>query len=358
MTLTKRIWGWITGKPRTAQQTRAVGRQSLTHVIILDGTASTLRRGQETNAGLSYKLLSEAPAASGLSLYYEAGIQWTDWRSTRDVAMGRGINRQIRRAYGYLASRYRPGDRIVLMGYSRGAFAVRSLAGVLDEVGLLRADAATVRNVRQAYRHYQCEGDDAVRADFRRAFCHARIEIEMIGVWDTVKALGLRLPLLWKLTEPAHAFHNHHLSGVVKHGCQALALDENRAVFQPELWECDEGRNGRVQQVWFRGTHGDVGGHLTGYDAARPLANIPLVWMLEQLENCGIALADGWRDGIPCDVNAPSVGTLRGWGKLFLVRQKRVVGRDPSESLHETVQPAEPQDTNPAVPEASALRRT
>ncbi len=51
---------------------------------------------------------------------------------------GRGINRQIRRVYGFIASRYRPGDRIFLFGYSRGAYAVRSLAGVIDQVGLLR----------------------------------------------------------------------------------------------------------------------------------------------------------------------------------------------------------------------------
>lgn len=71
---------------------------------------------------------------------------------------GPGINRQIRRAYGYLASRYRPGDRIFLFGYSRGAFAVRSLAGIMDRVGLLRADQATERNVQLAYRHYRAGG--------------------------------------------------------------------------------------------------------------------------------------------------------------------------------------------------------
>ena len=62
--------------------------------------------------------------------------------------MGRGINRQIRRAYGYLASRYRPGDKIYLFGYSRGAYAVRSLAGVIDRIGLLRPEHATVRHIR------------------------------------------------------------------------------------------------------------------------------------------------------------------------------------------------------------------
>jgi len=338
--LAKDIWDWVTGRRHVAQQQRVVGRQAITHVIILDGTDSSLEEGRETNAGLTYKLLCEVPPEARLSLYYEAGIQWTDWRSTRDVATGRGINRQIRRAYGYLASRYRVGDRIVLMGYSRGAYAVRSLSGVLDEVGLLKAEHATVRNVREAYRHYQNGCSHDVGVAFREAFCLRDVEVEMIGVWDTVKALGLRLPLLWKITEPRHQFHNHMLSSVVRHGYQALALDETRAVFSPVLWECPPDYNGRVDQVWFRGTHGDIGGQLSGFEAARPLANIPLVWMLERLEACDVELPDNWQSEFHCDVTAPSVGTMRGWGKLFLVRSKRNVGKDRSERVHTTALPA------------------
>ena len=115
--------------------------------------------------------------------------------------MGRGINRQIRRAYGYLASKYRPGDRIFLFGYSRGAYAVRSLAGVIDRVGLLQAQHANVRNIRQAYRHYECTPDSPYAKEFANLYCHDQVEIEMIGVWDTVKALGMRLPILWKWAE-------------------------------------------------------------------------------------------------------------------------------------------------------------
>jgi uncharacterized protein (DUF2235 family) len=118
--------------------------------------------GWETNAGLTYKLLREV-RHSRMSIRYEAGVQWQAWRTTIDVIEGRGINRQIRRVYGFLASRYRPGDRIFLFGYSRGAYAVRSLAGVIDRVGLLRADCATERNVEIAYRHYR-RGHDGFRA--------------------------------------------------------------------------------------------------------------------------------------------------------------------------------------------------
>ncbi|MEP2717308.1 DUF2235 domain-containing protein, partial [Pseudophaeobacter sp.] len=154
--LSKHLLGWL-GRPlRSEHSGEAKLRGPQAHVIILDGTMSTLEPGHETHAGRLYQMCLEQGAE--VSVFYEAGVQWTGWGSAPDVVLGRGINRQIRRAYGYLASRYRPGDRIYLMGYSRGAYAVRSLAGVIGEVGLLKAEHATVRNIRTAYRHYQRGG--------------------------------------------------------------------------------------------------------------------------------------------------------------------------------------------------------
>ncbi|MBT9383156.1 DUF2235 domain-containing protein [Pseudooceanicola sp. CBS1P-1] len=323
---------WLARHKRTTLANR---RGPVTHVILLDGTMSSLEEGDETNIGLIYKLLTER-AGVALSVYYEAGIQWTRWSNTLDVLMGRGINRQISRAYGYLASRYRPGDRIFLMGYSRGAYAVRSLAGVIDKVGLLRAEEATERNVQQAYRLYQTPNAGEACAVFHRLHCHAGVEIEMIGAFDTVKSLGLRLPWIWKLAEAHHAFHNHHLSACVRSGFHALALEETRSVYAPVLWQSDPDWHGRLEQVWFAGTHGDVGGQLGGLRAARGLSNLPLVWMLGQAELRGLPLPSGWRARFPGDVEAPSVGQWRGTAKFFLLRKPRLVGADPSERLHDT----------------------
>jgi uncharacterized protein (DUF2235 family) len=332
----RRLLRWE--RPGETQETHSKRRGQVDHVIILDGTMSSLDLGQETNAGLAYKLLAERGRVSGMTLYYEAGIQWEEWRRAPDVIMGRGINAQIRRAYGYLASHYHEGDRIFLFGFSRGAYAVRSLAGVIDQVGLLTADKATESAIRVAYRHYEMNPDSVAARRFAELHCHAEAAIEMVGVWDTVKALGLRLPVLWKLTEQKHAFHSHQLGRSVRHGFHALALDETRAVYEPVLWSCDDRMSDGqvVEQVWFRGAHGDIGGHLGGYEAARPLANIPLVWMLEKAEGCGLVLPQGWRARFPRDAEAPSVGTWRGWGKAFLMRSRRPVGRDRSEAIHPT----------------------
>lgn len=315
-------------------------REPQIHVVIMDGTMSSLAQGLETNAGRAYRLIDEILPA--VSLYYEAGVQLTHWKNAPDVMMGRGINRQIRRAYGFLASRYRPGDKIFLMGYSRGAYAVRSLAGVIDRVGLLQASQATERNVQMAYRHYQIAPGSAAAQDFAQEFCHDNVEIEMIGVWDTVKALGVRLPLLWRWSEENHKFHNHTLGKSVKNGFHALAMDETRLAYTPVLWDSDNGWSGHVEQMWFKGTHTDVGGHLDGFEPARPLANIPLVWMMEKAEDCGLPLPEGWRGRFPQDAAAPSVGHWRGWAKIFLLRAKRRVGEDPSEYIHDSAEAQPP----------------
>ncbi len=310
-------------------------RAPVTHVILLDGTMSTLEPGRETNAGLVYRLADEMRRRSGsprLSVYYEAGIQWRDWRSAWPVATGKGIDAQICRAYGVLASRYRPGDRVFLFGYSRGAFAVRSLAGMIDRVGLLRADQATVRNVETAFRHYQADSLSAAGHSFAQTHCHGYVEIEMIGVWDTVKALGLPWPIIWRLFERHHRFHNASLGLNVRHGYHALARDETRRAYQPILWRTFGEFPGRIEQLWFPGTHGDVGGQLDGFEAARPLSWVSLNWMLARAEETGLPLPEDWGKRFPADPDAPSMGHRHGWGRLFFLRSVRQRGNDPSEA--------------------------
>jgi len=322
-----------------AAQPAGLVRPRVDHVIIVDGTLNSLTKGMDSNAGILCRLLREGGRKADRTVYYEPGLQWQGWKRSLDLARGRGIDDQIQVAYGHLASQYRPGDRIFLFGYSRGAYAVRSLAGVIDRVGLLTQQQATERNVRLAFRHYRLGPDHDAAREFARANCHLQTPIEMVGVWETVKALGLRVPLLWMLTEQAYAFHNHQLGTSIRHGFHALALDETRQVFAPVLWDCPSGWEGNVEQVWFRGAHADIGGQTGGFDASRPLANIPLVWMLDRADGLGLGLPPGWRERFPCDPAAPMIGSWRGWGRLFLYRRPRVVGRDRSEHLHPSAPP-------------------
>lgn len=332
--LNRRLVRWLQARfgraeAETAQQAH---RGPTVHVVIIDGTLSSLEPALIGNAGLTFRLLQESGPAT--SVYYQPGLQWSHWRKLGDILAGRGINRQIQAAYSWLASRYQPGDRIFFFGYSRGAYAVRSLAGVIDRIGLLRKEVATERNIRDAYRHYRYTPDSASAVDFKRLHCHRTVPIEMIGVWDTVKSLGVNVPLLWRLSLPKHAFHTHALGPSVKHGFHALARNETRVAYTPIMWDCDARAEGLLVQMWFRGTHGDLGGQLGGFEAARPLSNIPLVWMLEQAESVGLDLPDGWRDRFPQDATAPSTGTFRGMGRWLVSRRPRRVGLDASERVH------------------------
>src|SRR5690606_21816140 len=112
--------------------------------------------------------------------------QWNSWRTIPDLIMGHGLTMRIVHAYTWLARNYRPGDRIFLFGYSRGAFAIRSLAGMISRVGLLLQDRVTDRNVRLAWRYYSQGGADPVLGRFRRRRAHDNVPIRMVGCFDTV----------------------------------------------------------------------------------------------------------------------------------------------------------------------------
>ncbi len=346
-----RLFDWISSlwrKPSTTKDSeRGSGRGVTTHVVILDGTASSLEPGYETNAGLTYQLLKRQGPRSDLTVYYEQGIQWYGWRNTWDVLTGRGINRQIQRAYGALASRYHVGDEIVFVGYSRGAYAVRSLAGVIDMMGLIKSEHATERAVATAYRHYRVDPKADAARQFRQSYCHETVPIKAVAVWDTVKALGVRLPGIWRYSMRNHAFHNHALGPSVENGFHALAHDETRVAYAPVMWLCAADWPGKMEQVWFKGTHSDIGGQIEGHADRRPLANIPLVWMLDRLESCGVPLPLEWQDNFPQDINAPSKGAWSGWAKLFWHRRRRIVGACRSERLHESLlESHEPENFN------------
>ncbi len=315
------------------------------HIIIIDGTQSRLHEGQETNAGLLYKLLLENNSeADRRHIWYDPGIQGHGFWNWVTIASGWGINQVICDAYSTLCSKYREGDKIYLFGFSRGAYAVRSLAGLINTLGLVRHDHATERNINQAFRLYEFDRPPEVKKIFCDKHCAPVVEIEMIGAWDTVKALGLPYPVLTRLAPMATEFHNDMIGSPVKNGFHALAIDENRQAYTPVLWQVEPGWSGHLEQVWFRGAHADIGGHVWAVPEARALSNIPLVWMLERAEICGMQLPENWRDRYPCDVHATAVGTRRGIAKFFLLREERRQGTAPNEYVHHTVLQIRPED--------------
>ncbi|MEM6743691.1 MAG: DUF2235 domain-containing protein [Pseudomonadota bacterium] len=323
-------------RPATDPPGAAAAARPRDVVYVIDGTLASLEAGRESHAGRLHRLLCEGGAHSGRQHAYHPGVQGEGAAKWWRALIGRGVNDSIRQGYAFLSSRARPGDRLFLFGYSRGAYAVRSLAGLIDRLGLLRPEAALQRRVRQAFRHYEAGPSTAAEA-FSARHCRRDACVEMIGVWDTVKALGVPLPVLSRFHPMATAFHDHALGPSIRFGAQALALDEDRTAFAPVMWEHAPDWRGRIEQRWFPGAHMDVGGQVGGFPQARPLANLSLVWMLELAEAHGLALPDGWRGRFETDPAAPMHGPRRGRAAGFLLRAPRQVDAHPGEDLHPSV---------------------
>ena len=205
-------------------------------------------------------------------------------------AFGFGLFGNVRTAYRFLALNYEPGDQIFVFGFSRGAYTARSLAGMVGRVGLLTRDALVADKLPEAVARYQRRGPaDGSFGDsdqeFRRDHCHPSATVQLLGVFDTVGALGVP-----GAVRQQHQFHDVNLGPVVLCARQALAADERRLKFEPCLWEADEATraadeaSGRVQQVWFEGVHSDVGG---GY-AETGLCDTTLLWMVVEANRRGL----------------------------------------------------------------------
>ena len=302
-------------------------------VFLCDGTMTSTRPGFESNLGQIMRLLDHLGDSPLQLSTYDPGIQGTGWRRWLNAASGMGINLSIQNGYAFLARNYREGDRIYLLGYSRGAYAVRSLAGMIGTIGLLKPEFAKPRHVNLAFRFYEVGSNSTARQHFSTHRCHAHVPVEMLGVWDTVKSLGLPYPLLNRLAPMATEFHDHELGPHIRHGYHALAIDEDRASFAPILWEQSPDWQGRLEQTWFPGAHGDVGGQIRR-SKTRPLSNIPLNWMLRRAEAHGVRLPEGWETWFPEDAAAPMQGARSGISKFFVLRAPRRTGYSDGETIH------------------------
>ena len=225
--------------------------------------------------------------------------------------LGEGLIARIVRGYTFVSRNYEAGDKIYLIGFSRGAYTARALAGLISAKGLLSPAIATDDDKKGAYRNgsavwyqWRQEALDNNQGllnhlqEFARDLPHFLFEppartdlvpapIEAIGVWDTVGALGV--PEFDDHGEVVDAFRfaDTKLSTNVKFGRHAISIDEQRSNFTPTLWDADEQR---IVQVLFPGAHADVGG---GYKTDESgLSDGALIWMTGQMKRLGVKFAD------------------------------------------------------------------
>ena len=140
-------------------------RPPICQVVLLDGTFASLTEGRRSSIARIRALLDGEYGANPapVRLYYEPGQQWEAWRDLPQLAMGVGLERSICAAYAWLAREWRPGNPLFFFGYSRGAFGVRSLAGMINHVGLLKPAHATRANIQRAWDHYRMGGHGGVK---------------------------------------------------------------------------------------------------------------------------------------------------------------------------------------------------
>src|SRR6476661_2020730 len=264
-------------------------------VICCDGTWNRPDSDHVTNIEkIARTVATDLSSTDGVQqlVLYLAGVGAGSYAADRLLggAFGFGLFANVRNGYRFLALNYEPGDEIFVFGFSRGANTARSLVGMVGRVGLLTRDALVADKLPEAVARYQrrSPGDGSFGesdAEFRRDHCHAQVAVHLLGVFDTVGALGVP-----GAVRRRHQFHDVNLSKVVLCARQALAVDERRIKFEPCLWEADEDTrrddeaSGRVQQVWFEGAHSDVGG---GYPDTG-LSDTALLWMLTEANRRGL----------------------------------------------------------------------
>lgn len=289
-------------------------------VLLSDGTGNSRGKHFRTNVWRVYEALDLAdpkdPKTPRQFAFYDDGVGSSSFKPLALLggAIGFGLARNVRDIYQFLCRTYRDGDRIYAFGFSRGAFTIRVLIGLIMSQGLVKyqGDEGELQRLsKAAYRAYRYKYTPVVnyllplrrlrdaliggwarlrgREPYRREENRAAPEVEFLGLWDTVDAYGLPVDELMrgidKVVWPG-TMRDLKLDRQVKQAVHALALDDERNAFHPRLWdESDKADRNRIRQVWFAGMHSDVGG---GY-ADHGLSHVSLDWVMTAAEQ---AVAD------------------------------------------------------------------
>ncbi|KAH9977574.1 hypothetical protein BJV74DRAFT_149377 [Russula compacta] len=314
-------------------------RKPRTLVLCFDGTSNEFSK-RNTNVVKLYSILKKDTPESqlcyyqaGIGTYFPPGVVRPLFRFAArvlDEAVAWYLSEHIMNGYKFLMQNYHEGDTVCIFGFSRGAYTARALAGMLHKVGLLSKD--NLEQIPFAYKLYASSSyrNNELAIRFKKAFSR-EVPIEFLGVWDTVASVGI----LSRRTLPFVGANS-----MIKVFRQALSLDECRAKFSPNLYHrpastpvtrssrteplyksmlCALGiRKGlkqnpdtpyatldtnkytshrklsgfktNVKEVWFAGSHSDVGGGLAKDTEEYALSNIPLRWMLREIvkAQCGV----------------------------------------------------------------------
>lgn len=348
-------------------------------IICCDGTSNHPNSSTPTNiVKIARGLKSRADRDIEQIIYYHRGVGTDGFLdSITGGAFGWGLQRNVEDAYRFLVHNYRPGDQVCLFGFSRGAFTVRSVAGLIRQCSILKSENAHL--IKEGYDNYRdpaVSPDDELSSGWRATNSHLMPHIEFLGVFDTVGAMGVPANRFigalkfwtsgfwkgllsgssrvktgeprpygrtknWSKGKSRHGFHDMRLSRWVRNAFHALAIDEMRPVFTPAIWDSELKRlpeppsDGKwdgvlaadttgltdehqtVVQAWFPGAHSDVGGNSKVHNSS-----LALKWMAEAAQkNSGVEFEDHFWQQIEKDIQVcgklsaspPGVWKSVGW---------------------------------------------
>ncbi|HLG80795.1 MAG TPA: DUF2235 domain-containing protein [Bradyrhizobium sp.] len=280
-------------------------------VILIDGTWNEEGKGNDTNIAKldpNYKAagapLIKPQAADGTAqaTFYHKGVGADPdfLKHLLGGAIGLGLKQIVQDAYQTLVANYASGDEIYIIGFSRGAYAARALAGLIGASGIQRSPDS--QGFETVWNHYRV--DPTVRAGAKPAgsgdrqtidsydklaaqnALHTDRAIKCVGVFDTVGSYGvpagIGLAALGRyVTLLTLGFHDTSFGSHIDVGLHAVAIDERRRPFVPTFWTAPKGHEprGHVEQTWFAGVHCNVGG---GYPDAG-LSDEALIWMIARI---------------------------------------------------------------------------
>lgn len=286
--------------------------------LFADGTGNSSSKLQKTNVWRLFQALDQRDPHQ-LAFYDDGvGTSSNKYLAAIGLAFGWGLKRNVIALYKFVCRNYdAAGTDIYGFGFSRGAFTMRVLVGLIASEGLVtyRSEEELNRNAAAAYRHYRAKhfpsyspivkgmrklrdwlflAKDTIKGYRRYEEVEKRsgIQIRFLGLWDTVEAYGMPIEelkrgidwVLWPMM-----FGNTTLSPCAKRACHALSLDDERQTFHPLLWDeeaeakmVEEGKvqAGRITQIWFAGVHSNLGG---GYPEDQ-LSLLSLYWMMVEAQ--------------------------------------------------------------------------
>ncbi|KZP16568.1 hypothetical protein FIBSPDRAFT_831804 [Athelia psychrophila] len=316
-------------------------------VICIDGSSNKFGTTNTNVVELYSQILKEE--SDNQFTYYDSGIgthampSWKSWsyltqvvHNKIDLLIAWNLEKVIIAAYRWLSNQYRKGDKIFLFGFSRGAFQVRALAGMIETVGLiLPGNEAQIPFAYELYAKSDAPGKDKAGKDkpiaptFKKTFSRKDVRVHFVGVWDTVSSVGLMRP---KNMLPRIVDCCNHVC-YFRHG---LALDERRVKFLPEYihegasHKPDEPQfpgqgkcTANIKEVWFAGAHSDVGGG-NRVNTDLQLGDIPLLWMRNEAIIAGLHLGAADINWKLTDLErdpTPSLGAISNILEQFPIRR-------------------------------------